>query len=162
MALTKVTGSGIGTVTNQFADGNMSAGSVLQVIHASTTAEVGSNSATFVDTGLTAAITPSASSSKILIIYSVQQFMADAAGYGHLKIVRGSTDLETHGFGNYAGTSTSMGTSSYQHLDSPDTTSATTYKIQFNRHGGSGYVYSQYDDTNGEGVSTMVLMEIAG
>jgi len=162
MALTKVIGSGIGTVTNQFVDANMSAGSVLQVIHASTTAEVASSSDTFIDTGLTAAITPSASSSKILIIYSVQQFMTAAAGYGHLKVVRGSTDLATHGFGNYAGSSTIMSTSSYQHLDSPSTTSATTYKIQFNRHGGGGSVLSQYDDGNGEGVSTMVLMEIAG
>jgi hypothetical protein len=154
MTLTQVTGDGLAT-------SGLPAGAVLQVIYASTTTEASSSSATFVDTGLTAAITPSASSSKILIIYSVQQFNTAALGYGHLKLVRGSTDLETHGFGNYAGSSTIMSTSSYQHLDSPATTSATTYKIQFNRNGGGGTVYCQYDDTNGEGVSTMVLMEIA-
>ena len=161
MALTKVIGSGIGTVTNQFGDTNMSAGAVLQVIHASTTTEASNSSATFADTGLTAAITPSASSSKILIIYSVQQFMTNATGTGHLKVVRGSTGLVNHGYGSYAGSSTIMSTSSYQHLDSPSTTSATTYKIQFNRLN-AGAVICQYDDGSGEGVSTLILMEIAG
>ena len=151
-----------GVVTFPNTPVNAGGGKVLQVIYASTTAEVSSSSATHIDTGLTAAITPSASSSKILIIYSIQQFMTNAAGFGHLKIVRGSTDLVTHGFGNYAGSSTSMGVSSFQYQDSPSTTSATTYKIQFNKQGGGGSVISQYDDTNGEGVSTMILMEIAG
>jgi len=150
-----------GTSFNGSANITISAGKVLQVIHASTTAEVGSTSATFADTGLTAAITPSATSSKILIIYSVSQFMTVAGASGHLKVVRGSTDLATHGYGNYAGSSTVMSTSSYQHLDSPSTTSATTYKIQFNRING-GSVICQYDDASGEGVSTIILMEIAG
>ena len=189
MALTKVIGSGLGAIpaisganlTNLdsadltgalpaisgaaltgFTDAQMPAGSVVQVIYASSTTEASSSSTTYIDTGLTAAITPSASSSKILIIYSIQQFMTNAAGFGHLKIVRGSTDLVTHGFGNYAGGSTAMSVSSFQHQDSPSTTSATTYKIQFNKQGGGGSVISQYDDTNGEGVSTMILMEIAG
>ena len=56
MALTKVIGAGIGTVTNQFADGNMAAGSVIQIIQASTTTEVASTSSSFVDSGLTASI----------------------------------------------------------------------------------------------------------
>jgi len=153
--------SGVVTFANAAVNAGVG-GKVLQVIYASTTAEVSSSSATHIDTGLTAAITPSASSSKILIIYSIQQFMTNAAGFGHLKIVRGSTDLVTHGFGNYAGGSTAMSVSSFQHQDSPSTTSATTYKIQFNKQGGGGSVISQYDDTNGEGVSTMILMEIAG
>ena len=136
-------------------------GSVLQTISASTTAEVSSTSATFVDTGLTATITPSASSSKILITFSVFQFSSAAVGYGDLKLVRGSTDLEAYGFNNYAGSSTIMSTSTYQYLDSPATTSATTYKIQFNNKN-VGTVFCQYDDANGEGVSTMTLMEIKG
>ena len=69
------------------------AGAVLQVIHASTVTEVSNSSATYADTGLTAAITPSASLSKILIIDSVQQFMTGATGTGHLLVVRGTTGL---------------------------------------------------------------------
>ena len=188
MALTKVIGSGLGAIpaisganlTNLdsadltgalpaisgaaltgFTDAQMPAGSVVQVIYASSTTEASSSSTTYIDTGLTAAITPSASSSKILIIYSVQQFMTNAQGSGHLKVFRGSTDLATHGYGAYAGSSTIMSTSSYQHLDSPSTTSATTYKIQFNRIN-AGNAICQYDDSNGEGVSTIILMEIAG
>ena len=40
MALTKVIGSGIGTVTNQFVDGNMATGSVVQVVTASHSSRV--------------------------------------------------------------------------------------------------------------------------
>ena len=161
MALTKVIGSGIGTVTNQFGDANMSAGSVLQVVYQNTSTEVSSSSDTFADTGLTAAITPISTSSKILITFTVFSFNGNNAGYGDLKIVRGSTDLTTHGFNNYAGSSTVMSASTYQHLDSPSTTSATTYKIQYNSRG-AGTVYLHYDDGNGDSVSTMTLTEIAG
>ena len=154
MALTKVIGDGLAT-------SGLPAGSVLQIIYASTTVEVASSSATFADTGLTAAITPSATSSKILIIYAVEHFMTANTANGHLKVVRDSTDLVTHGNVGYAGSSTVMSASSFQHLDSPSSTSAITYKIQFNRIN-AGTVNVQYDDAGGDGFSTMVLMEIAG
>jgi hypothetical protein len=152
MPLTKLNAAGVNSLP---------IGSVLQTIPAFTTTEVPATSTTFVDTGLTAEITPISTSSKILITFSVFQFMSAAVGYGDLKLVRGSTDLETYGFNNYAGSSTIMSTSTYQYLDSPATTSAITYKIQFNCKN-VGTVFCQYDDANGEGVSTMTLMEIKG
>ena len=136
-------------------------GTVLQVVTASTTTEVGTTSSSFSDTGLTATITPSSTSSKILVIFTIQRYIDNNSGYGDLKLVRGSTDLETFGFGHYADVP-DMSSSTYQHLDSPSTTSATTYKIQFNRRNSAGSIYCQYDDSNGEGISTIALMEIAG
>ena len=72
MALTKVTGAGIGTVTNQFADANMASGSVLQVVTATDSTSRSSTSSSFVTASntLSVAITPSATSSKIFILYT--------------------------------------------------------------------------------------------
>ena len=74
MALTKVIGAGIGTVTNQFADANMASGSVLQVVHntmagADSAIAVGSLTS-YTDTGLSVSITPSSTSSSILVFVS--------------------------------------------------------------------------------------------
>jgi hypothetical protein len=159
MALTKVIGSGIGTVTNQFANANMSAGSVVQIVQAITTSEVSTSSTNFSDTGLTASITPSSTSNDILILFNIQQFIEAANKASKLKLLRGSTEIEAYGYQGYAGSS-SMNMGGYQHLDSPSTTSATTYKVQFNSAGGAT-VYSQYDDSDGDGISSMLLMEIA-
>ncbi len=165
MALTKLNYTGQGTVpiasVPTITGAKMPAGSVLQVVYANTTTEVSTTSTTFADTGLTATITPISTSSKILITFTVFQFMTNSAGYGDLKIVRGSTDLQTYGFNNYAGSSTIMSSNSYQYVDSPSTTSPTTYKIQYNCRG-EGTVICQYDDGNGDGLSTMTLQEIAG
>ncbi len=60
-------------ISNQLTDANMSAGSLLQVVNASTTTEVSTTSDTFIDTGLTASITPSSTSSKILVLYTLEE-----------------------------------------------------------------------------------------
>jgi len=135
-------------------------GTVLQVVKAETTTEVGTTGTSYIDTGLTASITPSSTSSKILVTYSVQQFFAAATGFGLLKLVRGTTDIQEHAYQGYAGSSTLMGVSTYQQLDTPSTTSSTTYKVQFKTNGSN--VICQYDDANGDSISTITLMEIAG
>ena len=58
MALTKVIGAGIGTVTNQFADANMSSGSVIQVVKGTTSTAVTISSTSMTDTGLEVTFTP--------------------------------------------------------------------------------------------------------
>jgi len=138
----------------------MPTGSVLQVVYSSTTTEVSTSSSTYADTGLIATITPTSTSSKILVIWSLQQFMTANGGHGRTILIKDSTTLREFGFSIYAGSSTIMGVGSYQYLDSPSTTSATSYKIQFNA--GAGTAHCQYDDGNGEGVSTITLMEIQG
>jgi len=161
MALTKVIGAGIGTVTNQFADANMSAGSVVQIIQASTTTEVASTSSSFVDSGVTAAITPSSTSSKIFILYTLHQFINGTGQTSDVKLLRGSTALLTTGYMLHNGGSTIIGQGTHHFLDSPSTTSATTYKVQFNSVNNSTNVLCNYDDSAGNGSSFITLMEIA-
>lgn len=137
-------------------------GNVLQVVNASTTTEVATTSTTFIDTGLTASITPSSTSSKILLLYTLQQFTNANGAVSKFKLFRDSTELILFGFQGYAGSSTLMSKGSHQFLDSPSTTSAITYKVQFNSAIGGFNALMQYDDSNGDGISEMTLMEIAG
>jgi hypothetical protein len=111
-------------------------GKVLQVVSGSSITSTGITGTTYADTGLSASITPSAISSKILVLAT--QFVSYSSGSDQgwrAKIVRASTDIYTPaGLGNwyiYSGSSFN-GTMmySYSYLDSPSTTSATTYKIQ--------------------------------
>ena len=137
-------------------------GKILQVVYASTTAEKVVSSATFVDSGLSASITPSATSSKVLIICEIASCgKASSNTRVVLKLLKGSSDLIT--FAQEVGETQStnankVGNSGCTFLDSPNTTSSTTYKVQMNS--GAGTSYAQ---TGGSGAtSTMTLMEVAG
>jgi len=139
----------------------LSAGKVLQVVNATMNTETVMNNNTWTDVGITLAITPSSSSSKVLI-------QANAAGCGkatnntylELKLLRDTTDLiviEQRG-GYTADTSANkVGSCACTYLDSPSTTSATTYKLQ--GRSGSNNAYAQVGDSNP--YSTITLMEIS-
>tara|TARA_R100001369_G_C3250772_1_gene156063 strand:+ start:8 stop:496 length:489 start_codon:yes stop_codon:yes gene_type:complete len=162
MALTKVIGSGIGT-TASLADSNMPSGSVLQVVIADSTTEVSTTSGTYADiTGMTAAITPSATSSKILITFSLNIYNGGASSHGDIKLLKGSTQLQEYGYTSFDSSANHISMSTQQHLDSPSSTSALTYKLQFKRASSSGTIYANYDDSNGDPHSQITLMEIAG
>jgi hypothetical protein len=133
-------------------------GKVLQVVHGSTTTNVLNNSLTFIDTGLTATITPVSTSSKILIIQNVHSFSTSINTYARYQLQRGSVVIREFGFPVFAGNSTAMAYAGGTTLDSPSTTSAVIYKVQFNAKGGN--IYAQYNDSNGDAVSTITLMEI--
>ena len=164
MALTKVIGSGIGTVTNQFSDANMSAGSVVQTVFGTHDTEVSSNSSTFIDTGLTATITPTSSSNKILVTVMQNGVYKDqSAGAGaQIQLLRASTVIsqlaKRAGGDNGTGASAvqSIGTVGASILDSPSTTSATTYKTQFKSASNAAAVYCQVYTCD----STIILQEI--
>jgi hypothetical protein len=137
------------------------AGSVLQVVNATYATSTSNNTGTYADTGLTASITPTSASSKILVLANQNGVYADgnATSGVNLKLLRGATDLATFGLGVgvHASGNLSFGSSSICFLDSPATTSATTYKTQFAR-ASLGQVFVQ----EGTGtVSTITLMEIA-
>ena len=141
---------------------NKTAGTVLQVIQAQTSTQVTTTSGSWSDTTLTATITPSSSSSKILIFVSQNGLGKDAGNGGsavNLKLLRASTDLIVFANGiAYTGVSNILYTSSasVNYLDSPATTSATTYKTQISSYSNGGNIYAQKD-----GISTITLMEIA-
>jgi len=135
-------------------------GSVLQVVYGSTSTTVSSSTNTYIDTNLTATITPTSSSSKILVIVDQNGTNKNTTGpYMAIRIVRGSTTVLNYAItdGYSSGSVNRWGSSSASYLDSPATTSATTYKTQFCSLGNTAYVEVQ----NNNAVSTIILMEIA-
>jgi len=155
------------------------AGAILQVVSATYSIYTSISSTSYTDTGLSASITPSSSSNKVLVL--VQQPMgcigAAAVGYGNqtnggLQLVRGSTALFTPASdsgGKYTmmlvASSTATGSYlaiynvvSFSYLDSPATTSSVTYKTQAAK-GTSGM--GSVDVNSPGGTSSIVLMEVA-
>jgi hypothetical protein len=141
-------------------------GKVLQVVQGTTATQTYVQSTTYTDTTLTATITPSASTSKILVLLSQQ---GTIGGDGNLKLagirlLRGATAIlndinnpEVIGT-TISGAGQIMGFTSYSYLDSPATTSATTYKTQ-------GRVYSTGSDVSitfqkQSTTSSIILLEI--
>jgi hypothetical protein len=142
---------------------NKTAGAVLQVVQGTTSTSVTSSTSTFVDTGLTATITPSSASNKILIFISQAETTKKSGSSAPalaLKIQRNGSDvIQFAQYLGYTGTDTNLYLSAnYQWLDSPASTSALTYKTQFRNTSGAGTVYVQDDSMT----SSIVLMEIAG
>ena len=143
------------------------AGSVLQVVSADTSSSTTTQSTSFVDTALSATITPKYSSSKILILVqnSVKAVTTTSNGSGTLsQIHRGSTAIGQQaltrireGVGSGAFTQNVQGGGHLQFLDSPNTTSATTYSVKFKtQHSTVTGIYN--DSPSG---SVMTLMEIS-
>jgi len=144
-------------------------GKVLQVVQGLTTTETVIASTTYTDTTLTASITPSAATSKILVIFAQGVYQARNANTSSvgIKLLRGSTDIYDIGGGGtqtayYEATGvTAWGlrnivTGTY--LDSPSTTSSTTYKTQGRVYLTTSSGSSRFQEGNIP--STIILMEI--
>ena len=145
-----------------------STGKVLQVVQGQTTTSTTIATTTLTDTGITATITPSATSSKILVFVNGQCFFNRASGGGigiGAKLLRGATTIADYADSmlNYIQVTgatyvSHAATMNITYLDSPATTSATTYKLQ-----------AKVSTTSNSGTSTwqeaavpsqIVLMEI--
>jgi hypothetical protein len=140
-------------------------GKVLQVVSATTGTSTTISSTTYTDTTLTATITPSAASSKVLVLIS-QQFYATRSGtpfYQNGKILRASTTIYENQYVGGYGISGSSATHelmtiwSANYLDSPATTSATTYKVQMANNQSPGTIVGQFGTP---ATSTITLLEI--
>jgi len=145
-------------------------GKVLQVVSATTTTSTVISSTTLTDTTITATITPTLATSRILVICSVNSRVLrnDVKAAGGLILLRGATTIADYNNGGYnwifpdcraSGTQISLGMSgAINYLDSPATTSATTYKIQgrVEDTAGSSTITFQYTSTP----STITLLEI--
>ena len=148
---------------------------ILQVVSTAKTDTFSTTSTTFVDvTGLSVSITPSATSSKILVVgYVVAGVSGDLAI--NARLVRDSTailvgdtasnrprDTYYSGF-NAAGLGMAF---SPIYLDSPNTTSATTYKVQVFVNTGTAYINRSHLDRDttaydGRSASSITVMEIS-
>lgn len=158
------------------------AGSVLQVKSATKTDTQNTTSGSFEDiTGLSISITPSSANSKILVFCSV--FLATTHYWTPIRILRDSVQLNVPDAGAsnqplVNAIASSQGAGSYvantvnvSALDSPSSTSALTYKVQFILLGTSSYVTwvnrTERDENNvlgydTRGSSSLTVMEIAG
>ena len=183
MAITRITSPAITSVSstsisgtlpaaniNDTSIGNITAlpagvgGKVLQVVNAHTGTQATTTSSSYSDTGLTATITPTSTSSKILVLIQQSCAKSGADTYVNIRVYRDSTEIggvvagRSIGYtgdsgNNYVG----MGfTNSF--LDTPSSTSALVYKTQFDSNNNTGTVRVQVDS----GQSYMTLMEIAG
>ena len=152
-------------------------GGILQVLQVVKTDTFSTSATTYTDiTGLSLSITPSSTSSRILILFQV---VATGANVNYLLLVRNSTAIAygdaagsrvqaTTGNLNRAGDNNLAFSFSNMYIDSPATTSATTYKLQTRTENGTNAVYvnrtiADTDSSVGmRTLSNITLMEIAG
>ena len=153
-------------------------GHVIQTVSSTLTSTASGTGTSIVDTGLTATITPTFSNSKIYVNGYIT--LGTSSFFVYCFLVRGSTQIFKGDSASNRPTPTVANTQHmtgndiynfeavpFQFLDSPNTTSATTYKIQI-RHYTTGTWYvnrtHQDRDTRGfepRGTSIITLMEIA-
>jgi hypothetical protein len=141
-----------------------STGTVLQVVQGTYSTQVSTTSNSYSDTGLTATITPTSATSKILVIVSQNGCKNGNSIYAALNLVllrNASVVNETVSIGYSGNTLNTFRVPfvSFSVLDAPATTSAITYKTQLAmQSGGAGTVYAQ----DGSSTSYIQLLEIAG
>ena len=148
-------------------------GKVLQVVTSTVTGDASTTSTTLVDTGLSATITPSSSSSKVLILTSVTVGFSHAEATAAFQFVRGSTLIGTgtenstsYSFKAFNSAQYTSGSFNGTFLDSPSTTSSTTYKLQWRAQStrtaylNSGFYSDGTDAYNSGAISTFTIMEI--
>ena len=149
-------------------------GKVLQVVSSTKTASFASNpNNSYVDVGLSASITPSSSSNKILVILSLMGLGRNGVNVANFRLLRGSTVIylgdaassRGRGFSTgMVGATEAQESNSGNFLDSPSTTSSTTYKVQ-TRSNNTVYINRAESNGDDEGnfrtASTITLMEIS-
>jgi hypothetical protein len=149
-------------------------GKILQVVSTTKTDTFSTASTTMADvTGLSVSITPAATSSKIFVSVKMNYGSASGSQIALFRLLRDTTPIA---IGDAAGSRQQVFADTRQndtastialgvdHLDSPATTSATTYKVQMAVQGGTNYVNRTAADLDnslyGRLVSTITVMEI--
>ena len=156
--------------TGTLASARLPAGSVLQVVQAISTTDTTITSTSFQDTTLTASITPSSATSKILVFvtqaYLVYRETSSGISCG-MKILRGATGIVEHDITplisaavSSGGEIATRGVWSFCYLDSPNTTSSTTYKTQSKVATSANNAQIRLQQ-NGTEEGSITLMEIA-
>jgi len=161
-------------------DLQMPAGHILQVLSATKTDTFTTTSTSFVDvTGLSVSITPSSTSSKILVLADVFLSNAGSTGRTYIKAMRDSTSIAVGDAASarelcssyfYGTTNETAGydaeKSAFTYLDSPSSTSALTYKIQIKARSVTATLNRNGQDGDGDysprTASTITVMEVQG
>jgi hypothetical protein len=172
MALTQVASGLIASVsgasltgTQNIPKATLPTGSVLQVVQANTSSSTATTAGTFTDTNLSASITPSSTSNKVLVMVTQSIYVANggADNGGVVQILRNSTGVFNDGGSNaiYINATSVSQTALTMYMamnffDAPSSTSAVTYKTQMKAEDGSTITAQINSNT-----STITLMEIA-
>ena len=153
---TLATGNG-GTGATSFAPGK-----TLQVVSAIRATEIATNSQSYQTTNCTASITPSASSSKVLVMITGSGREDAAGNTAKYTIFRDSTALGSNTANGFSEQSSDAdlikAPYSMIFLDSPSSTSSVAYTLFMKNQNGSGSCKACHNNTN----TTVTLMEIAG
>jgi hypothetical protein len=136
-------------------------GKVLQVVQGTTTTNASNSTNTFVDTGLTANITPSSATSKILVLIQHMGYKSsgNVGNALNVRLNRAGTDI--YNMCQPAGATNSLQLNFFMvsgvYLDSPNSTSSLTYKTRF-----ANDVNTAAVDINigASSVNTITLLEI--
>jgi len=148
------------TASQGIAFASLPTGSVLQVVQTTYSTSILTTSTSYVTTGLNGTITPKFATSKILILVHGCTYTNAAGTFGTYTIFRGTvsgTNLATNGFNILGATSSDLqAVSAMSYLDSPATTSATTYTVGMKVAAGSQAYWAA-----GNTLTAITLMEIA-
>ena len=154
----------------------MPTGHILQTVSSTLTSHPSTTSTSFTNTGLAATITPSSTSNKVLITVNTGGGISNGGYRVHFKIdgtvvtsvgdAGGSAVQGAGATGDRGSDAYMYGTVSFSFLDSPNTTSAKTYNVQFKTTSGSVTVYmnrsSSQDGNTNSSISTITLQEVVG
>ena len=162
--LETVSGSGTIALSNQLSgmtSASLPSGSMLQIVQASATTRNVTTSTSYVATGHSVTITPSSTSSKILILHQGMLNIQASSQFHRATLYRGSTNLgdgtdDTMGAIYVNGAADTHAPVTFNYLDSPSTTNATTYQIYHKVSGGTGRYNGNVFKLN------MIAIEIKG
>lgn len=155
----------IGINDNEDAIAALTGGKVLQVVTSTTTTQISTTSSTFQNTNLAASITPASTSNKILAIITGTVGASGGIGQAVVTLKRGATNLELNVNAGWSmhriaiNSGTWRGSVSFSILDSPSTTSSTTYTVALNTTAG---ITGVFPAQNAGVASGIILLEIAG
>ena len=137
---------------------------VIQVVYTTLTSNVFASTSSFTDTGIEATITPIRSDSKILCMVTQGSYMGGQVdGKFEFQILRDSTQVFMYLYGAFKnGDEYKSSAQHMQVLDSPNTTSAVTYKLQAKRTSGSDNIAFYGASNLSLNFNSMTLMEVSG
>ena len=164
-----INGNGAVTGLTALPDSAMAEGSVIQVVQTFKNDSFSSTSTSYVDiTGFSVTITPTSSTNKILLLSCAGISTTGGSSVIYMNLLRGSTAIaqpsDTAGFAStatiYPELIQSMESWNFTFLDSPATTSATTYKWQAKTNSTELTINDRdFDDMNRS--SSMIAMEVS-
>lgn len=143
-------------------------GGILQVVQGSTATMTTNSTNTYADSGLTATITPAGTANKVLVIADHMLYINQDGDYCGIRVLRGTAIIhepiaDATGPYDFGVNLTWYDRAIIHVLDSPNTTSATTYKTQFRRYQNGGSVRLNGDGSQTTtGTSRIILMEVGG